>query len=127
MKEYVYLAAPYSCGDNASEEERDKRFWQITAMTAELMKMGYVVFSPITHCHLLTEFGLAKSHDWWLELDYCYLEGASGLLVLEMEGWQMSPGVRGEIAFAKEHNIPIAYLKPDAAVLNKGLQVGGYI
>ena len=125
IEKYYYLAAPYSVGDKASQEDMEMRFWQITAMAAELMKADINIYSPITHGHFFSDLGLKRNFEWWLEKDMAFLSDASGLFVLKLEGWQMSPGVKAEIKFAKDMEIPIFYLAPDARVLNKGLEVGG--
>ncbi len=123
---YVYLAAPYSEGDKTDDLTREKRYWQITAMAAELMKSNIYTYSPITCGHPMSQVGLKRDFKWWLDFDFTFIRDANAVFVIEMEGWQRSPGVKAEIKFARDNNIPVFFLKPDPRVLNKGLDVGGY-
>ena len=106
----VYLATPYS---HADEEVKERRFKEASAMAAQLMEAGYLVFCPIAHSHPIEYYGMPdlKSGDWWLRQDFAILKHCDILMVYEMPGWNISYGVKKEIEFAKEHGIPIKYIK----------------
>jgi hypothetical protein len=123
---YVYLTASYGEGVPPSEEEIDRSFWQASSMVAELMRSGLVVFAPIICLHSMRHFGVAKTAQWWDGYTATFLRDAEALYVLQNDGWQTSRKVKSDIKYARDNNIPVFHLKPDAAVLNKGLEAGGY-
>lgn len=103
-----YLAGPYS---SVHIHIRDRRYHQISYVAAELIKRGELVYSPITACHhIALDYGLPGDADYWLRHDLAFLARCDRLLVLQLEGWEDSEGVRREIAFATEKNIPIEYI-----------------
>ena len=90
---------------------REQRFYQAELATAKLLHQGIYVFCPILHCH-----NLAKSHslptdaNFWRDYNFAMLKPAAGLFILRIDGWDTSVGIAAEIAFAKEHKIPISRL-----------------
>lgn len=103
-----YLAAPYS---STQIHIRDRRYNQISFVAAQLMKRGELIFSPITSCHhLAIDYELPYDADYWLRYNLTFLKRCDRLLVLQLEGWEDSVGLRNEIAFATEYNIPIEYV-----------------
>jgi hypothetical protein len=105
----IYLACPYS---HPKEEIRTERFEWATKATAELTKAGLVVFSPITHSHCLTQYGLQGSWRFWRKIDIDYLNCSKLIVVLTLPGWKESTGVSAELRFARKEKIPIDYLDP---------------
>lgn len=111
---FIYLASPYT-HENAAV--RDLRAQMANAFAARLMTSGYAVFSPISHSHDLARYlapELLLDHDWWMRMDLPVLRAASLLLVLKLTGWEESRGVDAEIAFAREHHIPMTFQTFDA-------------
>lgn len=108
MADIVYLAVPYSHEDPKVMEDRVKK---VNVMAAFLIQNEEIIFSPITHCHTLREYGkLPETWDFWKNYDLEFLAQCRKLYVLTLPGWKESIGVQAEIAFAKEHHIPIEYL-----------------
>lgn len=110
----IYLASPYS---HDSEFIRELRHRTAMKVTADLLREGLIIYSPIVHCH-----ELSKRHDlpgeftFWR--DYCLgmLICANNLFVLTITGWNESVGVKLEMEFARENKIPIH-------LINEKLQV----
>lgn len=106
----IYLASPYSANPEALHA-------QALAATAELIAIGHVVFSPIVHCHPLTQQKIlpALPTDFAFWQNYCLgmLERARELWVLTLPGWRDSEGVRAEIVFARKRRIPVFQLTPE--------------
>ena len=73
----------------------------------ELLKLGYAPYIP----HLDYQFNLMQDEHINVDLYYSYdLEWLSVCeAVLVVEGWEKSRGVKAELEFAKENNIPIYY------------------
>ena len=42
-----------------------------------------------------------------------YLKLANTVVVLKLDGWRESKGVKAEIAYAARHGIPVAYMEAD--------------
>lgn len=73
----------------------------------ELLKRGYAPYIP----HLNHQFNLIQDEHIDVELYYSYdLEWLSVCeCMLVLPNWENSRGVKAEIEFAKENNIPIYY------------------
>ncbi len=108
MKHLTYLASPYSNPDPTVEENRFK----ITCLVAGLlMNQGLFVFSPIAHCHpIAVSVALPRDYSYWKEYCELTLGQCRELLVLTIDGWETSKGVKGEIEFAEKNNMPIRYV-----------------
>ena len=48
--------------------------------------------------------------DGWYEFDLNFLALAEGMTILELPGWESSPGILLELAFAKARDIPVELL-----------------
>lgn len=114
---FIYLASPYSVTDPISEplaaKLRKKRFEKVCKLAAELMLEGHTVFCPIAHSHPIEVLGMKNNMqkgDFWLAQDFKFLANCTDLYVYMMEGWDRSHGVRAEIEYAEQHNIPIKYI-----------------
>lgn len=109
MDKRIYLAAPYT---DYMPEIRQHRYEEVTKITAELMKEGYIIFSPITHSHYLSEYyGCPNEPKFWQRWYLTFLEHwATDLYVLKLYGWECSKGVSTEIEYARKKGLPITYL-----------------
>ena len=115
MKKKIYLASPYW---HENSLMRVLRYNNVTEAAGELLKRNFVVFSPITHSHLIAinwsghtpngDYG----HKFWLEQDSYFLEWADEVFVFTQNGWDHSVGVEWEIAWAEDHDMPVRYLTP---------------
>jgi nucleoside 2-deoxyribosyltransferase len=108
----IYLASPYSHADPAV---REARYQAACRATAVLLKAVFVVFSPIVHSHPLVEFELPTGWDFWERIDRAYLARCDEVVVLMLDGWRESTGVRPEIAVARELSRPVRFLGVDEA------------
>ena len=104
----VYLAIPYSGMEQSSYE-------QATAATAHIINEYQInVFSPITHSHPLTKYGIKGTWDYWQHVDYQYIDWANEVWVLvPKEGIEKvlySKGVQAEIKYAQETNKLVKYI-----------------
>lgn len=108
----AYLASPYT---HVDPTVREYRYRAACLAAATLMQRGEVVFSPIAHSHPISKAipgDWAIDHEFWLRQDAPYLEAATKLYVLRLDGWRASRGVEHEIARSYERGIPIAHLEP---------------
>lgn len=114
--EVVYLACPYTDPDPAV---RKTRFEIATTVAADLIRQGRIVFSPITMTHpidmvLAGELNTLGS-DYWVAFDEAFMDMCSEMLIIQLDGWDRSNGIKREIAYFEERGKPIRYLSPPRA------------
>lgn len=107
----VYLAAPYS----GSDAEVKLRMQLFCLVDAQLSAEGRVTVSPLMK-HFVLNHSNELGSDWnfWKRYSQVLLSRCQYMIVVMLDGWDTSVGVRAEIELAKELNIPVAYLKPSA-------------
>ena len=108
----LYLASPYTHSDPAT---REHRFRTACRAAAKLMAARIVVFSPLSHSVPIVRHG-GKNLDeldstFWLSMDTPFLERSDELLILALKGWEESHGVKEEMFFALENNMPITMIE----------------
>lgn len=108
----AYLACPYSHPD---ESVRRMRHMIANQIASELHSQGKLVYSPLTHNIPLIQLS-NKPIGWefWGKFDKTMLMKCNKLLVVTLEGWKESKGVLAEIDFAKQLNLPIEMIEPQA-------------
>jgi hypothetical protein len=91
----IYLACPYS---HIDARVRQSRAHTATRVAAVLHDKGFVVYSPITHTAEIELYSMTRhSYEYWLSLDFVFLDKASWLYVLTLDGWGDSVGIQREI------------------------------
>lgn len=103
-----YMASPYS---HESDVVMTARFASAAANAALLMRAGWLIFSPITHTHPISQYGLPKGWDYWERYDRAIIERCDGVLVLQLDGWHKSKGVAAEIEIARQLDMPVEFLR----------------
>ena len=104
----TYLAVPYSHPDPAV---RLARFEAANIAAGALMREGVLVFSPISHTHPIAEkCNLPLGFDYWERYDRAVLSCCHRLIVLSLDGWHESVGVRSELKIAMETGIEIRFM-----------------
>jgi hypothetical protein len=109
MSGYYYLSNPY----NGSEEERNQRAKIAAETCGVLLRRGLHVWSPIVHNHAMVnivEFSLEERRSLILDFDFSLLKSAKAMILLEINGWKESFGVKAEIELCHQLSIPIKYL-----------------
>ncbi len=106
MERRIYLASPYTSPD---KNQRICRYGQVCLITAQLLREGHLVFSPIAHGHALEGYGLPAEFEFWQRHCLSFLETwATDLWVLTLRGWEDSRGVNAEIEFARQRGMPVS-------------------
>jgi hypothetical protein len=108
---FVYLATPYT----NFAAGRDAAFQMAAFYAGLLLKAGFPAFSPIAHSHPIARaVGIDETdHALWVAADRPFVEAASALIVLTLDGWRESRGVAHEIAAFSAAGKPIVYAAPD--------------
>jgi len=111
IEEMIYLGLPYS---HPEKVVREMRFKIANKVAGALIAKGKIVYSPISQSHVIrNECDLSWEWEDWEKLDLFFLNLASKLIVLKLEGWEDSVGLQAEIKFAKERGIVIEYIEKE--------------
>ena len=110
MPQLLYVAAPYTHPDSAV---REHRFQAVCRASALLMQSNIVVFSPLSHSVPIAQHGGLDEldHTFWMSMVMPLLERSDELLVLGLDGWERSEGVREELFFALGKNKPVTLIE----------------
>lgn len=107
---FSYIGSPYSHHDPAVVYDRFRR---VEKFTADMLKNGHFVYSPIVHCHeLAREHKLPTDFNFWMDYNLAMLQVAKELIVCMLPGWEESKGLQAEIEAAGRHEISIRYIEP---------------
>lgn len=105
---FAYLASPYTHSDPLVREERYLRTMKVLA---DRLKRGEWTYSPIVHCHELAKtFRMPVEHDFWLDYDRTMILAADRFLVLRLEDWELSRGIKSEIEYALQVGKRVEYI-----------------
>ena len=108
MINLYYLGQPYASDD---DEVKTARFQTACRVTATILKTGRTIFSPVVHNHWLSTFyNLPKTWDFWRRVDLTILSKCTGIYILPLQGWPDSVGLRDEVEFAIEQDIPVWFI-----------------
>lgn len=109
MADFWYLATPYS--------KYEGGIWlaQMEACRAAayvIQQQNRSVYSPIAHSHYIAIHGKIDplDHSLWMAQCKPMMDAACGLIVVKMQGWQESVGIRQEIAAFEAAGKPVEYL-----------------
>jgi nucleoside 2-deoxyribosyltransferase len=117
----IYLASPYSHPDAGV---REQRFRDACQAAAALLRAGHAVFSPIAHSHPLVEHGIPTGWSFWEGQDRKLLACCDEVVVLMLDGWDRSVGVREEIRIAREMGKPVRFLDIARLVEGRAMSAG---
>jgi len=107
----IYLAVPYSSPD---AEVRLERYEQVTKAASKLILDGHIVYSPITHHHpMAVRSNLPTGWNFWRRLDEAYLKHAHTLMILPLDNWEMSIGLKAEYIMASDMGLDILFLNKE--------------
>lgn len=105
----IFVGAPYYSDEAAGIE---KRVSLAAKYCSELMVKGHNAVCVNLLGHLVVAHGeIPNDFDYWDKFSFSVLVDCDELHVLMLDGWEMSKGVKAEIKFANEHNIPVKYIE----------------
>jgi len=105
----IYLISPYTHSDPAVQYHR---YRQACRATAKLMAAGIPVFSPLCNSVPAVELGgLEMDHDGFMEIDLPLLHRCDEVLVIGLDGWAESKGVRREMFEALALRKPVVQIE----------------
>lgn len=114
----IYLATKYSDPDPLVQEYN---YGLARTMAYRLMsEKGLHVYSPILHYHdMATHHALPTSAKYWQLINQFSIDLCEAVYVYRSFGWQNSIGVRKEIEYARQIEIPVYFVdvNPDTNAL----------
>jgi hypothetical protein len=123
-RQIIYLACPYT---HPSYSVREQRFNAATKVAAALIRQGHVVFSPITMTHpidsILAGEEATLGSNYWVEFDEAFMDACSAMVILKIDGWNLSDGIRREIEYFRMQRKPIRFVSMDAELLTADLAI----
>lgn len=76
-----------------------------------MARRGINVYSPIAHWHPAAYIhDLPKDAEFWRSMNFEHILHCTAVWVLRLDGWEDSVGVREEMEFAHESNLPIVFV-----------------
>lgn len=104
----IYLASPYSSGTKQSLDENYEDALQAVYLLA---RYHIPIYSPIVHFHnAAKKYSLHKDYGFWSGVNNHMISLSEMILILQLEGWQYSTGVKGEVTEARRLEIPVRYI-----------------
>ena len=103
MGKKIYLAIPYS-------RYEEKSFKLANEIAAELIRKGFIVFSPISMSHpIATIGGLQGDWETWKKIDLEFIRWCDEVIVIDFDEKAVneSVGVQDELKYAEEIGKPI--------------------
>lgn len=104
-----YLAAPYSDPDPKVVQERME---QVYYYLSRFIIAGENIVTPLAMHEVATRFDMDGAYSFWSTYCLDLLKRCDSMVVLKLEGWDLSRGLESEIDFCKENHIPISYVDP---------------
>lgn len=112
MTKKYYLAAPYT----GTPEQIKYRMRKVNEAACNLMKMGKLVLSPLSHGESISKAGnLPTDWNYWKKMCEWQMSTCTTLLVLKLDGWRTSVGVQAEIEYAIKNNMDIMHINIDTS------------
>lgn len=113
VRQIAYIASPYTHTDSAVMLSRYEKVRDATAILQD-REGGFSYYSPVTHGHNIfhnsAQVKLPIASHFWLDLCIPFLAAADSLLILPLEGWKESSGIKREIEIAVKLNISIGVI-----------------
>ena len=104
----IYIASPYTSVDVG---EMNARFLEACIALSRLSELGVPAFVPIAHsgyAHL--HYRATEDRDYWMAIGLDILKICSSVMVLQLDGWKDSVGIKEELKEARELGLPITYV-----------------
>lgn len=110
----TYVAGPYTTKEGNPKHQASVRLHRFRKLTMAVVMLTntkkWNVFSPITHSHPMHEMGLGGDWEFWKSIDTEYLGASERMVIVTLDGWQLSTGVNAEAEIANRLGVPIFHM-----------------
>lgn len=107
---FYYLASPYSHPD---KEVRHFRYELTEEALAWLLEQKLWTYSPIVHCHnMARRLAMPTDAAFWQDYNHTMMRSAQEILVLKIDGWDVSVGVTEELQYANNNGLAVGAVIP---------------
>jgi Domain of unknown function (DUF1937) len=108
----IYIASPYTSKDPTI---MTYRYMKVREFTAEGLKEGFILYSPIVHCHPMAEaHNMPRDFQFWSDYNIQMISASKEVIILQLPGWEESRGIVEEISYCKSAEIPILSWTPES-------------
>ena len=108
MSEKIYIGCPYT----GSETEQEYRLTMATAYAGHLIRSGYLVYSPLTHCKPIADLmGFPHRFDFWASMNLSQIEWCDRMHHLCLPGWKESEGLGREVIWCNSLHKSVVYIQ----------------
>lgn len=117
-KAYWYLAGPYTPTKEGLTEEQvyahlTVMYYEHRAALGALLNNKIWAYSPIVHSHDVNmKLKLPTDALFWSTFNHMMIDHSRGVVVVMMEDWNKSKGVRAEIEYARKTQKDIRFILP---------------
>jgi len=106
-----YLGLPYS---HPSRKVRWRRFNAANRAAAHLFSLGYNCLSPISHSHPISlHMDNSQDSEFWTAVDEYWQRQCDELIILTLDGWRESVGLKKEINLALQFGQKVFFMDYD--------------
>lgn len=108
----LYAATPYSKYEGGIHHA----FIDACKVTERMLRAGLLnVYSPIVHSHSLAIYGNLDplDHGIWLPFNEAIIRKSDALVVVTLQGWEESDGIKHEIRAFVADGRPVYFMSPD--------------
>ena len=108
----IYLASPYTHDDQRIVNQRHR---DICEISANMMRAGKIVFSPIAHTHEMARLHKldAKWGEFWERQCLAMVKACDEFGIVRLPGWVVSNGMIAEHNYAFDIGKPIIEIDPE--------------
>ncbi len=103
----IYISAPYNHED---KQVIAQRIEAVYSKFAELMMQGEIPVTPLMAHAVIERHPVPSSSEFWEAYSITLLAKCRKIIVLKLDGWDISTGVAYEISYATKNNIEIEYV-----------------
>lgn len=107
----IYLGTPYTKYPDGHESA-----WrEAISVLGRLLDLKIKVYSPIVQGHPLSSVYGIDPHDveFWVRFNRPLIDKSDAFLIVTMESWEISSGLKHEVGIFLEQGKPIFYLDPN--------------
>lgn len=113
INHYYFLASPY----NGSVEERKYRYQKSQDIVAYFLRYNISIFAPILYNETIiksfSSINFEHRRELLMPMNINFLHRSAGVLILKIEGWDKSWGMKQYIEVCNNNDMPLYELNPE--------------